>query len=128
MTKRLVLGYNITKGGDGGPGWQKGRKLSVETKKKLSDINLGENHPKWGTKDSLETRKKKRFASLGNKSNTGKKFSTSHKSKIGSAQQAAWDGYSAKQKLERGKAMSLGWARRRERLKKGKCKKISQRQ
>jgi len=111
-------GYNITKGGEGGPGWQKGRSLSAETRKKLSDANKGKNHPKWGKKDSLNTRKKKSKSSKGNKANLGKKFSPEHKSGIGKAQKATWDSYSTAQKKRRCQAMKLGWARRRARLRK----------
>lgn len=111
-------GYNITKGGDGGPGWRKGRKLSLETKKKLSRINQGRNHPKWGIKDSLKTRLKKSRSSKGNRANLGKRFSTKHKLGIANAQKAAWANYSLKQKLKRCATMRRGWACRRARLRK----------
>jgi len=111
-------GYNITKGGEGGPGWRKGRHLSIETRKKLSEANRGKNHPKWGTKDSIETRKKKSLAAKGNKGNSGKIFSPQHKDGIGQAQKTAWDSYTLVQRRKRGRAMSEGWARRRKALRK----------
>lgn len=106
-------GYNILKGGDGGPGWRKGRRLSEQTKKKLSEINKGSNHPKFGKKDSLETRKKKSLSAKGNKGNSGKKFSNAHKDGIRKAQQKAWDNYSPAQREKRKEAMRLGCAKRK---------------
>jgi group I intron endonuclease len=111
-------GYNITKGGEGGPGWHKGRKLATKTKEKLSRANSGQNHPKWGKKDSFETRMKKSAAAKGNKGNLGRRFSEQHKTGIAAAQKAAWDGYTIEQRKKRGMAMSRGWARRRVRLQK----------
>jgi len=46
--------FNLTKGGDGALGF----KHSDETKRKLSQINKGENHPHYGKPLSAETRKK----------------------------------------------------------------------
>jgi|SRR5665213_2379883 len=106
-------GYNITKGGDGGPGWKKGRKLSGDTKRKLSEINLGVNHPKFGKKDSLETRKKKALSAIGNKGNLGKKFSAPHKEGIAKAQKSAWDNYTPLQRKRRIDGMKWGWAKRK---------------
>ena len=111
-------GYNITKGGDGGPGWKKGRHLSHKAKEKLSLANRGKNHPKWGKKDSMSTRIKKKKAAKGNKGNLGKRFSKEHRMGIARAQKSAWINYSEKQKKKRGIAMSRGWAHRRARLRK----------
>lgn len=112
-----IYGYNITIGGDGGPGWKKGRKLSSATKLKLSLINRGKNNPKWGMKDSLKTRSKKRAAAQGNKANSGRRFSKSHKSGIGAAQQSAWSRYTSEERISRGLAMRLGWKKRLAHLK-----------
>lgn len=106
-------GYNITKGGDGGLGWQKGRKHSEQTKKKLSLINRGQSHPKWGKRDSPKTRAKKSDAAKGNRGNLGKHFSTQHKESIRNAQRSAWARYSIKQRGERSRAMSQGWSLRK---------------
>lgn len=45
---------NMTTGGDYSDYWT-GRKRSDETKQKLSKINSGENHPQYGTKQSVES-------------------------------------------------------------------------
>jgi group I intron endonuclease len=105
-------GYNVTKGGDGGPGWCKGCKVSEKTKEKLSQINKGKNHPKWGKKDSFKTRMKKSVAAKGNKGNLGKRFSIKHKRGIAIAQKNAWLGYTKEQREKRCAAMRRGWAKR----------------
>lgn len=105
------LGYNITKGGEGGPGRPKGLPVSSKTKRILSEINSGPNHPKWGKKDSLETRKKKSKAAKGNKGNLGATFSSIHKRKIAQALKRKWRSYNSDQRKERGQQMSLGWQR-----------------
>ena len=52
-----------------------GNKHSLETRKRLSEVNSGENHPFFGKKHSLEHRRKLSEANSGNKHFFGKKHS-----------------------------------------------------
>lgn len=52
-------GYNIEHGGN------KNKTLNEETKKKLSILNSGSNHPQYGTKRSEETKRKISVANKG---------------------------------------------------------------
>lgn len=70
---------NLTDGGDGVQGYR----LTEETKKKLSELNKGENSPKYGKKTSEETKKKLSEANKGRKlsEETKKKMSEAKKGK-----------------------------------------------
>lgn len=74
------IGYNLCNGGRGTSGY----KLSDETKNKLSEINSGDKHPKYGTHHSEETRKKISESNKGQKlsEEQKKKLSESHKGYI----------------------------------------------
>jgi group I intron endonuclease len=75
-------GYNLTLGGNG----QVGRKVSAETKHKLSLANIGQNNPNYGKKPSAETRKKMSIANSGkNHPNYGKKLPAETRQKIAEA-------------------------------------------
>ena len=75
-------GYNLTLGGNG----QVGRKVSAETKHKLSLANIGQNNPNYGKKPSAETRKKMSIANSGeNHPNYGKKLPAETRQKISEA-------------------------------------------
>lgn len=106
-------GYNVLPGGDGGPGWRKGRPISEETKHKLSLINRGKNHPKWGKKDSEETRRKKSLSSQGNKGRLGLLCSKQHKKRVSRALKSLWSGYTAEQRNWRSLRMRLGWEKKK---------------
>lgn len=54
----------------------KGKVVSNETKKKLSELNSGSRHPKFGKKNSIETRRKI------SESNKGRVISELHKEKL----------------------------------------------
>lgn len=74
-------GYNIQNGGNSIG------KISEETKKILSELNKGENHPRYGKHLSAETKEKISIANKGKKfsETTLKKLSDSHKG------QSAWN-------------------------------------
>lgn len=61
---------------------QKGKILSEETRKKISEANKGENHPMFGKTHSKETKKKMSEAKKGK---PRKPFSKEHKEKISEA-------------------------------------------
>lgn len=73
--KTFGNGYNLTAGGEG----QRGRFLTDEQKKHLSEINLGALNPNYGLKRSAETREKMSKAMRGKKHC---KMSESHKEAI----------------------------------------------
>ena len=56
---------NLTNGGDGVQGYR----FTEETKKKLSELNKGENSPRYGKKTSEETKKKLSEANKGRNNN-----------------------------------------------------------
>ena len=80
-------GFNLTHGGEGGrpsdeirrkmSDAHKGKTLSTETRKKLSKINSGENHPQFGKQRSKETLRRMSEVMKGNKpsAETRKKLS-----------------------------------------------------
>jgi len=57
-------GYNLTKGGEGGCGAKKGRVLSEETKRKISNSLKGKTSPRKGAILSDETKQKIRAKKL----------------------------------------------------------------
>ena len=72
-------GYNGNLGGVG----NKGYVMSDETKKKLSKINSGKNHPMYGKSISEETKRKISKSKLGSKNPMyGKHLSEEHKKKL----------------------------------------------
>ena len=74
-SNRCEFGYNSASGG-------LANKPSKETKRKLSEINKGENHPMWGKHHSEETKKKISEAQCGEKNHMyGKTLSKEHKQK-----------------------------------------------
>lgn len=68
-------GYNITEGGEG----QRGRKLTDDQRKHLSEINQGAKNPNYGLKRSAETKRKMSEAMRGLKR---KPLSKAHKKAI----------------------------------------------
>ena len=73
-------GYNLTSGGD------KHKKLSDETRRKISESQRGENHPNFSKSLSVETRRKISESQRGEKNhNFGKKHSEVHRRKISEA-------------------------------------------
>lgn len=81
-------GFNLTNGTDGGDGLL-GYVHSVETRKKISNSLLGENHPNWGKKLSKETKDKIRNGNIGKivSEDTRKKISESNMRKIKSSKE-----------------------------------------
>ena len=74
-TNEPEFGYNITSGGEG-----QGRKLSEETKKKLSEAKKGENHPMYGKHLSEEHKRKISESKIGCIGpNKGRIFSDEHR-------------------------------------------------
>lgn len=72
-------GYNSTLGGEG----CLGKEMSEETKKRLSELNFGENNPMFGKKQSLSSRLKLSKALKGRISSLrGRNLSEEHKRKI----------------------------------------------
>ena len=109
LEKTLIASYgrlsdgplvNLTDGGEGLAGFSRsGWAHSEETRQKISAANSGENHWAYGKPckentriavgksakgrpTSDETRQKKSEASMGNKSNLGRKFTDEHREKI----------------------------------------------
>ena len=102
--------FNFTKGGDGTSGYRhtdearkkmseahKGKTISEETRKKMSIVKSGENHPMYGKHHSEETRKKISIVKSGennpmygkcgeNHPNYGKHFSEETRKKMSIAQ------------------------------------------
>lgn len=75
-------GYNSTDGGEG----CLGRSMSIETRERLREVNLGERNPMFGKKQSVEARIKLSKALKGKTSFfKGKHLTEEHKKKIGLA-------------------------------------------
>ena len=69
---------NYTNGGDGIEGF----KVSEKTKKILSELNKGKNHPQYNTKASIITRKKQSLAKIGIKNKLSKRVICLNNNKI----------------------------------------------
>lgn len=82
-----------------------GRKLSEETKRKLSEINKGENHPKYGTRHSEETRQKISIA------RKGYKQSEDHRRKNGEVRKGSHHTIEAKKKISEGMIGINTWSK-----------------
>ena len=65
--------------------YKKGKKLSEETKNKISEANKGENNSMYGKHHTSETKNKISEAMKGHKNSLGKHLSAEHKKKIGAA-------------------------------------------
>ena len=74
-----------------------GKKLSKETRKKLSDINSGSNHPNFGKKFSEEAKKKMSNAKI------GKELSNEHKRKLHESKIGGKHSEEAKKKMSKAK-------------------------
>lgn len=81
-------GYNLTMGGEGTP-------LMPEHVEKLSQAMSGENHPMYGKKHSLATKKKM------SKTRTGRKLTTEHSQNISAAKKKNMNS-KTKQKISKG--------------------------
>lgn len=65
--------------------FKKGKKLSEETKNKISEANKGESNPMYGKHLSEEHKNKISEAMKGHRNSLGKKHSAEHNKKIGAA-------------------------------------------
>lgn len=84
--------------------WMLGRKLSKETRKKMSENNKGENNPHYGKKPSEESRKKMSEAQKGKKNhNFGKHFSEEIKRKMSESNKGKYPSEETRMKMSKAK-------------------------
>lgn len=81
-------GFNLKNGTNGGDGWEKGnipwnkgKTLSEEIKKKLSNLKMGKLNNRYGIKQSLETIEKRKKTNSTKKEEISKKISIAKKGK-----------------------------------------------
>jgi len=93
------IGYNIVQGGQGTLGFS----VSEETKKKLSDLNRGENNPRFGKPLTQEVKDKISQSQQGDKNhNFGNPTSEETKDKISKANKGKKRSEETKQKISEG--------------------------